>query len=266
MELGEKLKQARQEAGLSQRALCGDAITRNMLSQIEHGTARPSMDTLRYLAARLEKPLSYFLEEEAACSPNQRIMTEARAAFDRGDAASVLALLRDFVQPDGIYDREREVLICHSLLNAAEIALREGRKLYALELLDKAGESRSPYLPESERKRLLLLAQAGGDPAEICKLLPNVDAELLLRARGALASGDPKRAGCLLDAAENQAQPDWNLLRGEVWLAQKHYTEAAQCFHRAEDENPAAVAPRLEACYRELGNYQQAYFYACKQK
>lgn len=43
MELGEKLRLARLEAGLSQRALCGDEITRNMLSRIENGAARPSM-------------------------------------------------------------------------------------------------------------------------------------------------------------------------------------------------------------------------------
>ena len=65
MELGQRLKQARLEAGLSQRQLCGEEITRNMLSQIENGSARPSMDTLRYLAARLGKPMGYFLEEQA---------------------------------------------------------------------------------------------------------------------------------------------------------------------------------------------------------
>ena len=43
MELGEKLRLARLEAGMTQRQLCGDEITRNMLSQIENGTARPSM-------------------------------------------------------------------------------------------------------------------------------------------------------------------------------------------------------------------------------
>ena len=53
MELGEKLRLARLEAGLSQRQLCGDRISRNMLSLIEHGSARPSMDTLRFLAQRL---------------------------------------------------------------------------------------------------------------------------------------------------------------------------------------------------------------------
>ena len=53
MELGQRLRQARQAAGLSQRQLCGDTITRNMLSQIENGTARPSMQTLEILAERL---------------------------------------------------------------------------------------------------------------------------------------------------------------------------------------------------------------------
>ena len=64
MELGRKILQAREAAGLSQRQLCGDVITRNMLSRIEHGTVRPSVSTLTYLAERLGKPISYFLDEE----------------------------------------------------------------------------------------------------------------------------------------------------------------------------------------------------------
>ena len=50
MAVGDKLKAARLEAGLSQRQLCGDVITRNMLSQIENGSANPSVATLQYLA------------------------------------------------------------------------------------------------------------------------------------------------------------------------------------------------------------------------
>ena len=63
MELGQLLRQARLDAGMSQRELCGDRISRNMLSQIENGTARPSMDTLQILAARLHKTVGYFLEK-----------------------------------------------------------------------------------------------------------------------------------------------------------------------------------------------------------
>ena len=62
--LGQRLKQARIEAGLSQRQLCGEEITRNMLSQIESGKAKPSMQTLTYLAQKLGKSVSWFLGEE----------------------------------------------------------------------------------------------------------------------------------------------------------------------------------------------------------
>ena len=72
MELGQRLRQARLEAGLSQRQLCGEVITRNMLSQIENGSARPSMETLRYLASRLGKPISFFLEEHRTKAASHR--------------------------------------------------------------------------------------------------------------------------------------------------------------------------------------------------
>ena len=81
MTLGEKLRQARREAGLSQRQLCGQVITRNMLSQIEHDTARPSMDTLRYLAGRLGKSLGYFLDEESVSLPILGVIRKAREAW-----------------------------------------------------------------------------------------------------------------------------------------------------------------------------------------
>ena len=110
MELGEKLRLTRLEAGLSQRALCGDEITRNMLSRIENGAARPSMKTLGCLAARLGKPVSYFLEEDTVCSPNQKIMTAARQLFDGKDYTGAMQALAQYRAPDEIYDRERQLL------------------------------------------------------------------------------------------------------------------------------------------------------------
>ena len=125
MELGEKLRQARMEAGLSQRALCGEEITRNMLSRIENGAARPSMGTLQYLAARLGKPVSYFLEETAVCSPNQAVMAKARQLFDEGDFAGVKQALSGYRAPDETYDRERQLLESVTLLNLAEQAMEK---------------------------------------------------------------------------------------------------------------------------------------------
>ena len=106
MELGEKLRQARLEAGLSQRQLCGEEITRNMLSLIENGSAKPSMKTLQYLAGRLGKTVSYFLEETAVISPNQEVMDSARALYDSGSFAEAWKVLEKYRSPDPVYDRE----------------------------------------------------------------------------------------------------------------------------------------------------------------
>lgn len=98
MDLGEKIRRARLEAGLSQRQLCGNEITRNMLSLIENGAARPSMKTLSLLAQRLGKPVSFFLEEHAGDSSD--LITSADA------------------------------------LRQAEEALAEGKTVYAAQLLE----------------------------------------------------------------------------------------------------------------------------------
>lgn len=263
MELGEKIRLARLEAGLSQRQLCGDEITRNMLSQIEHGTAKPSMSTLRYLASRLGKSVSYFLEEDAIVSPNQGVMESARRSFDAGLYAAALVELERFQKPDPVFDRERQLTEVLCRLALAEEALEQGKAHYARELLEKTEVPE--YLPELERRRLLLLGRIQ-PPREICGMLPSLDEELLLRARGALEDGSPERAGKLLDAAEDQENPRWCLLRGEAFLGLRQFAEAAACFHKAEASHPKECAVFLEACYRELEDYKKAYYYACKQK
>lgn len=266
MELGEKLKQARLAAGLSQRQLCGGEITRNMLSQIENGSARPSMDTLRYLAGQLGKPIGYFLEEEAVTSPNQAVMEQARAAYLRKDHARVLETLENYRAPDAVFDQERGLLTVLACLALAEDALDQGRRPLAAECLDRAetAAGESAYCgPELERRRLLLAAKL--DP-QLAEQLPDLDEELLLRARGALAAGNAGRAAVLLDAAEDREAEMWNFLRGEAYLAQGACREAAECYHRAETAWPEKTAPCLERCYRELEDYKMAYFYACRQK
>lgn len=233
MELGARLKEARLEAGLSQRQLCGDVISRNMLSQIENGSARPSMDTLRYLASRLGKSIGYFLEEEAEMSPREKRLT-------------------------GHLEK----------LAAAETALKNGKTVYAGELLDNMEILDSDYCAgELNRKRLLLLAKAYPQRRrDICRQLPDLDEELLLRARDALERGIFDQSAALLDAASNRESPEWNLLRGDVYLAVEQFSEAARCYHRAEEGFPDKTAPRLERCYREMEDFRQAYFYACRQR
>lgn len=258
MELGKRLKEVRLALGLSQRELCGDEITRNMLSQIENGSAKPSMDTLKYLAARLGKPVSYFLEEETVTSPNQSVMAAARKARKMGDWRGVLAALENYRGRDPLFDEEKGLLKFGALLDAAEQALNEGKRPYARDLLEQAENISTIYRQNMDRRFALLMVRAGGR-AE----LPNIDEELLIRAE---LAEDPIRAAAMLDAAENRDSPRWNLLRGMAYLENGEFAKAARCLTAAEEAYPKETIPQLERCYRELEDYKMAYLYACKQK
>ena len=256
MDLAEKLKAARLEAGLSQRQLCGDTITRNMLSQIENGAARPSMATLQYLAQRLGKPVSYFLEEQAVVSPNLENITQARNAYRQQDYAQTLAVLEAFKEPDEAFGEEKKLLQYLAHLGMAQQALSEGKNPYAKKLLQQAGDIQGMYITnELERSRQILLGMAGETAA-----LDEDDAILVLAKQAA----SPERALELLQAVERKDTAQWNLLRAEALFSMQQYGEAATCYEKAEQTQ--AVFARLEACYRELGDYKKAYEYACKQK
>jgi len=263
MQLGEKLRQARLEAGLSQRQLCGDVITRNMLSQIENGSARPSMDTLSYLAGQLGKTVSYFLEEQAVTSPNLEVMARSRAAYAQGDYEALKASLSGYQGPDEAFDQEYGLLQTLSLLTQAEQAIRDRRTAFARELLEQCKAQRSCYLlPELEQRRLLLWAQVSSEPV----VLPPDDLPLLIRAEQAWKARDIQRCIALLEVCEDQTLPHWQLLRAEAAYAMQDYRCAARFFHGAEQEYPDICYSRLEQCYRAMENYKMAYEYACRQR
>ena len=256
MDLAEKLKAARLEAGLSQRQLCGDVITRNMLSQIENGSARPSMATLQYLAQRLGKTVSYFLEEQAVVSPNLEVMTQARNTYGQQDYGQVLAVLEEFKEPDEAFGEEKKLLQYLAYLGLARQALSEDKLPYAKKLLQQAGKTQGIYITEAlQRSRQILLGMAGETAA-----LDEDDALLLL----ARQEENANRTLEILQAVENQDTPQWNLLRAEALFSQEQYAAAAVCYEKTQQTQP--VFARLEACYRELGDYKRAYEYVCKQK
>ncbi len=261
MELGQKLRQARLERGLSQRQLCGDLITRNMLSQIENGSARPSMDTLCALAERLGKPVSYFLEEGNA---NFSVIEQARTACGKAKWEAVFLILEQYQTPDRLFDPEYVLLRILALLGKAEKEAAV-RPTYARALLEEAEQLKTQtpyYTDELEYRRRLLLGELSPETVE----LPRDDRALLLYARGALGKGDLERCAAWLTVCEDQNSPIWHHLRGDVALASGDYAQAATQYHLLEDSFPREVFPKLEQCYQALENYQMAYIYACKQR
>lgn len=256
MELGEKIRQARIDAGLSQRQLCGQEITRNMLSQIESGKARPSMTTLQYLAARLDKPAGYFLES-GDTSPSQSALAQARQAFAHGQFQQALTCLESCREqtPEG------KLLEYLCLLELARAAALQDKHPYARQLLEKAGSIETPYKTAPlERERQLLLLRSGGDGE-----IPVDDRPLLLQAEKAIKQEKPADALRYLDACSRQ-DSQWALLRGKAALLSGDPNTALAYLKQAEQDYPKQAIPLLETCCKELEDYKQAYYYACLQR
>ena len=71
--IGKKIKARRTELSITQAALAGDKISRNMLSLIESGSAMPSIETAEYIAQKLNLPLSYLFSEGENILPFEKM-------------------------------------------------------------------------------------------------------------------------------------------------------------------------------------------------
>ncbi|GKX28777.1 transcriptional regulator [Vallitalea longa] len=61
--LGSKIKRIRKELHITQSQLADKDMTKSMISQIENNIATPSMKNLKIIADRLNKPVSFFLDQ-----------------------------------------------------------------------------------------------------------------------------------------------------------------------------------------------------------
>ena len=137
MTLGQKIKAARLERGMTQKELVGDYITRNMLSKIENDSATPSVRTLEYLARALDLPTSYFLSDAAVSdgtAPDG--LDEARSAFRACRWLDCLAALE--ADKKAASTDEGYLLHAYAGTYAAQEALKQGQVSAARELAETA--------------------------------------------------------------------------------------------------------------------------------
>jgi transcriptional regulator with XRE-family HTH domain len=96
--LGQKIKAIRKEKGLTQAELVEDRITRNQLSLIENGINNPSISTLKFIAQRLNVPMSYFLSnDDFSMHKCQRLVTKAESLLDAGDNDKAITEIESFL-------------------------------------------------------------------------------------------------------------------------------------------------------------------------
>ncbi len=134
--LGKKIRELRLQKNMTQAALAGDTITRNMLSQIENGSAQPSVTTIVELAEKLGAPTEYFFSQTNDLQTFRKLESIGKirklyAARDYGKTISRLESL-------GVWDDETEYLYAQALFHQGVALYREGALADASDSLQKA--------------------------------------------------------------------------------------------------------------------------------
>ena len=182
--LGQRIKEARLAKKMTQAEVVGSFITRNMLSQIESGTAVPSVKTLTYLAEVLELPPSVLLPEvsEGGDSSNKEgtsvsttvpadasALFRAKGAFLAGDDTKACEILSSIEETSPLTD-EAQALYARAALRLATVRCNEENYIEALDLSKTAATAAMKGLyasPEIKSQALLLLSDAAAKLAQI---------------------------------------------------------------------------------------------------
>lgn len=236
--LGQRLRQARQERGLTQEALAKPDLTKGFISLLEHDRAKPSVQTLERLAQRLGKPISYFLGDSEA-PVAQRILdvlgSRGRAELARRRYEAALGVFTEMRQVAMVQRNSR--METHAILGVGE----------ALVGLRRLKDARTHLQDALDRGR------ADGDTLVECRALHGL-------ATVEHRHGRFTRAVALYRAALNVAGTlggTEGLLHGEIWLylgtvlgrmgrmeeALEAYTQARQIFE--EVSHPERVGEAL---------------------
>jgi transcriptional regulator with XRE-family HTH domain len=282
-QIGERIREARRRAGLTQQQLAGERYTKAYVSALETGIARPSMVALSYLSERLGLPPSHFLDEQspawtrlevdmqlasgewqAAADGYQALLADTmddqvRAEVLRGQAEALVRLDRG---REGVTAAAEAARIFSSLGRTSEEALSRYWLAYGLYLSDAEADARSMIQgllsrvraglkvePEFEMRLLIALAAIESKTGNHAESLAHLEA-----ARGMADDlDDRRRAMFLFNLAINYRET------GDVEAAIRTGTQglallraAGSSFESAQIENDLATT------YLATGNLARA--------
>jgi tetratricopeptide (TPR) repeat protein len=138
LRLGERLRQLRVAAGLTQSELAGERFSKEYVSQIERGKTRPTGDTVAWLASRLDTDAGY-LAHGVSTDERGRVeatLTRAEALVEAHryeEAVAEFEQVRPAVAATGAKELEARLLSGEAWARMQQGELRE-----SLELLTRA--------------------------------------------------------------------------------------------------------------------------------
>lgn len=101
------VREARISSGLSLAQVAGSELTRSAIHRIEKGLARPSLSSLSLIAERTGRPLSFFLESQAA--PPQRLELRFERMAAEGQFQEIIDAARRAADEGALTERANAI-------------------------------------------------------------------------------------------------------------------------------------------------------------
>ena len=223
-QLGQRLREARIAAGLSQAQLGSPYYTRAHVSAIELGKIRPAMKSLEHMAAKLGKAASYFMED-AAVEQSRREqefdVDRTIALASRVTAAECIRQADHLLERDALSTHQR-CRLHHARARALNLSERPSEALRDLTIAQRlAAQLKDPGLANTINCELAAATRGTGDSSRARDLFLSLlrtlersnDRDRFLRIRvlqglGAVCVdlGEPQAAAGYLNSALEWAQ------------------------------------------------------------
>ena len=281
MNIGKRIRQLRLSKLMTQADLAGDQITRNMLCNIERGTALPSLPTAMYLAGRLGVPVGLLLAEEGGEFPYRKMieMPNIRRAFAAGDFTGCLSLLHSSFPAER--DDELSLLCAEAEFGAARNAFEEGRFRRAAAAFDRGvtAAGQTVYDTDSLRARTAVYFRylSGVSPTLSSDILPENEVASArafgdefceyFMALDALENGRDGEVAAYLTRQEKSLYAA--RIRALILMKKEEYQEAEEALEALLARPELSVGALLyeifgdlDLCCRKNDDYKRAYEFA----
>lgn len=260
--LGERLRRARQEQKITQRALCKNLFTSAYLSSMELGKTRPTLTTLQQIAERVRKPVSYFLRPAApgiagisqGWQQEQGRLLQLRQGLTQ---LSVILSKGDFAEANNLLDQLKPNLSRLPEADQASFHLWQGA------LFNRQGNADSAIAELEEASQLLDAAGSTTDPDTAARLDLEYGLAYFNRRQFINALTSFKAGLNRTDLADLSLQRRLQLHTAQCYLVLEQPEQAAEALKPFLDqESELQMAGIAEASYNqaERVNLQQGAF------
>ncbi len=268
--LGEKIKRTRKIRGLTQAALSGDKITRNMLSAIENGGASPSLETLKFLAEGLGVSVSYLVSEDDDLFfyDKRKKIDAIHRAYSAKNYPACIRLIKNLPSSDN----ELDYILASSYVSLGIQNVSKGNFLSAKEDLIQAEEYCKRTIFDTNHLEALI--------AIYSSVASNMQAPLLefdaLTYNNAVIKAVDYEMYKYLTLDYNydfQTKVLGMHIEAKRLMKDHNYTDAIKMLLEASDVLKLSgynafvifsIYTDLEYCYKQIYDYERAYLYSTK--